>query len=94
MAFLYVHRQRLQMKSGTMVRLLLEKANPSLCLHDFIAVYMKLTVETFAQNQKSHPMHMEIVAASWTFAYCCQKSEYDQHGNPDAKYCPHGSVGG
>ena len=45
-----------------------EKALSCQCLRDVIAGYMKLAVETFAQNQKRHPMHMEIVAASWTFA--------------------------
>jgi hypothetical protein len=45
-----------------------EKINTCPCLRDFIGVYMKLTVEAFAQKQKSHPVHMEIVAASWTFA--------------------------
>ena len=29
---------------------------------------VKLTMEAFTQNQKSNPVHVEIVAAAWTFA--------------------------
>ena len=53
---------------------------------------MKLTVEAFAQNQKSYAMHMEIVAASWTSTKRNQKSGYDQNDNPDNKYGSHGSI--
>jgi hypothetical protein len=37
-------------------------------LRDFIGIYMQLTVEAFAKNKKGHPVHVEIVAASWAFA--------------------------
>ena len=46
---------------------------------------MELAVETFAQDQKSYAVHMEIVAASWTLAECGHKSGYDQNDNPDTK---------
>jgi hypothetical protein len=55
---------------------------------------MKLTVEAFAQEQKSHPVQVEIVAASWTFAERGQKSDQYQNSHPDAKQSPHGPVGG
>lgn len=54
---------------------------------------MKLTVKTFTQNQKSHAVKMEIVAASWTFAQGDQKSDYEQYYQPYSKQSAHGSVG-
>lgn len=35
---------------------------------DFIGRYMQLTVEAFSENKKRHPMHVEIIAASWALA--------------------------
>jgi len=32
-----------------------------------IGGYMELAVETFAQNQESYAVHVEVVAAPWTF---------------------------
>ena len=70
------------------------KRCPADLLRDLVAVYMKLAMEAFAQEQKSHPVHMEIVAASWAFTRCGQKSDNDQYDNPDAEHSPHGTVGG
>lgn len=39
-------------------------------------------------------MHVEIVAASWTFAESGEKSDQYQNNYPDAKKSSHGSVGG
>jgi hypothetical protein len=65
-----------------------------LCSHDFIGGYMKLTVEAFPQNQKSHSVHMKVVAASWAFAECNEKCGNNQNYKPDAKQSSHGPVGG
>ena len=46
---------------------------------------MKLTVEALAQNQESYAMHMEIVAASWTFAECDQNRGNNQKNNPHSE---------
>ena len=55
---------------------------------------MKLAVKAFAKDQESDPVHMKIVAASWTFTQRDQKSGNNQNGNPDAEQSSHGSVGG
>lgn len=55
---------------------------------------MKLTVEAFAQKQKCHTVHMEIVAASWTSAQGGHKCEEKQQDNPDAEKGSHRPVGG
>lgn len=64
------------------------------CLQGFVAAYMKLAVETFAQNQKSHSVHMEIVAAARTFTERGQKGYQYQDSNPEAKQSSHCFVGG
>ena len=53
---------------------------------------MKLTVEAFSKNQKSHSVQVEIVATTWTFAECNQKCDEDQQRNPEPEYGSHGHV--
>lgn len=63
-------------------------------IYTFFGTDVQLAVETAAQNQKSHAVHVKIVAAAGTPAECGQKSGYGEHDHPDDEQCPHGSVGG
>ena len=46
---------------------------------------MKLAVETFAQDQQSDAVHVEVVAAPWTFTQCNQNGGNNQKNNPDGE---------
>ncbi len=46
---------------------------------------MKLAMEAFAQDQQSDAVHVEVVAAPWTFTECNQNRGNNQKNNPDGE---------
>jgi hypothetical protein len=50
-------------------------------------------MEAFSQHEKRHSMEMEIVATSWAFAQCDEKSDDDESDNPHGKERSHGFCG-